>query len=137
MCEDQAERFLQVSPADDQLPVLTKSDLVAQTPPETLACSSYTGAGLPELCAAIRTRLLSSLEDSPPSPGTTAIRCAESLKSAQEFLQQAHTMASQPGNEELIATDVRAALHEIGQVVGAVYTDDILDRIFGQFCIGK
>ena len=40
------------------------------------------------------------------------------------------------GNE-LIAVELRTALHELGKVVGAVYTDDLLDRIFSKFCIGK
>jgi tRNA modification GTPase len=39
--------------------------------------------------------------------------------------------------EELVAADVRNALDELGKVVGAVYTDDVLDRIFSRFCIGK
>jgi tRNA modification GTPase len=37
----------------------------------------------------------------------------------------------------LVAVELRAALEEIGRVVGAVYTNDLLDRIFGTFCIGK
>ena len=32
---------------------------------------------------------------------------------------------------------MRMALDELGRVVGAVYTDDLLDRIFSRFCIGK
>jgi tRNA modification GTPase len=32
---------------------------------------------------------------------------------------------------------VRSALDDLGRVVGAVYTDDVLDRIFSRFCIGK
>ena len=39
--------------------------------------------------------------------------------------------------EELAAAELRTALDELGRVVGAVYTDDILDRIFSRFCIGK
>ena len=39
--------------------------------------------------------------------------------------------------EELIADEVRAALEEIGKMAGVVYTDDVLDRIFSRFCIGK
>ncbi len=39
--------------------------------------------------------------------------------------------------EELIATEVRVALNELGKVAGAVYTEDVLDRIFSRFCIGK
>ena len=41
------------------------------------------------------------------------------------------------GGEELVALDLRLALDELGKVVGAVVTDDILDRIFQRFCIGK
>ena len=39
--------------------------------------------------------------------------------------------------EELIATEVRVALSELGKVAGAVYSEDLLDRIFSRFCIGK
>ena len=35
------------------------------------------------------------------------------------------------------SVDVRDALDELGKVTGAVYTDDILDRVFSKFCIGK
>ena len=41
------------------------------------------------------------------------------------------------GGNELVAVELRAALAELGKVVGAVYTDDLLDRIFSTFCIGK
>ena len=41
------------------------------------------------------------------------------------------------GGKELIAAEVRAALDDIGKAVGAVYTEDVLDRIFSRFCIGK
>jgi tRNA modification GTPase len=36
-----------------------------------------------------------------------------------------------------VAAEIRAALDDLGQVLGAVYTEDILDRIFSRFCIGK
>jgi tRNA modification GTPase len=37
----------------------------------------------------------------------------------------------------LVAAELRRALSELGKIVGAVDTDDILDRIFSRFCIGK
>ena len=37
----------------------------------------------------------------------------------------------------MLAIEIREALAHLGQIVGAVYTDDILDRIFSRFCIGK
>ena len=38
---------------------------------------------------------------------------------------------------EVLALELRARLDELGAIVGAVYTDDLLDRIFSRFCIGK
>ena len=40
-------------------------------------------------------------------------------------------------SEELVAAELRTALDELGKVVGQIYTDDVLDRIFSRFCIGK
>jgi tRNA modification GTPase len=39
--------------------------------------------------------------------------------------------------EEFVAGDLRVTLEELGRVAGSVYTDDLLDRIFSRFCIGK
>ena len=47
-----------------------------------------------------------------------------------------HAGQSQIG-DEIIAAEIRQALDELGQIVGTVYTDDILDLVFGRFCIGK
>ena len=38
---------------------------------------------------------------------------------------------------DLIASDIRSALHYLGEITGEVTTDDILGNIFGKFCIGK
>ena len=68
---------------------------------------------------------------------STAVRCRESLHDAAARLQSARRLVAQRGGEELVAVELRDALDQLGQVVGAVYTDDILDRIFSRFCIGK
>ena len=39
--------------------------------------------------------------------------------------------------DELVAAEIRNSLDHLGEVVGAVYTDDVLDRVFSRFCIGK
>ena len=41
------------------------------------------------------------------------------------------------GAPELAALELRGALDELGEMVGAIYTDELLDRIFSRFCIGK
>jgi tRNA modification GTPase len=56
---------------------------------------------------------------------------------AAQSLGTALDLAQQDAGDELIAAELRIALAELGKVVGAVYTDDLLDRIFRTFCIGK
>ena len=67
----------------------------------------------------------------------TAARCHDSLAAAIDALRRAHTLAAGDGQQELVAVELRVALDEIAKMAGAVYTDDILDRIFSRFCIGK
>jgi tRNA modification GTPase len=38
---------------------------------------------------------------------------------------------------DLVALDLRAAVQAVGEVVGKTTTDDLLDRIFSRFCLGK
>jgi tRNA modification GTPase len=69
--------------------------------------------------------------------GSTAIRVRESLEMADASLQRAVAIAEAERDEDLLALELREALQELGRITGAVYTDDILDRIFSRFCIGK
>ena len=122
---------------------LTKSDLprhpdfdAARTPPGAIAVSSRTGEGIALLRARLREVVLAS-----PAGGDivlgTALRCRELLDAAAECLGRAEKLVEDRGGEELVAAEVRAALDEIGKAAGAVYTEDVLDRIFSRFCIGK
>jgi tRNA modification GTPase len=52
-------------------------------------------------------------------------------------LRRAHALALEGDPPELLALELREALNEVGEMVGAVWTDDLLDRIFSRFCIGK
>ena len=61
---------------------------------------------------------------------STSNRFARSIDRARQLVADGQ-------GEELVAAEVRIALDQLGHVVGAVYTDDILDRIFSRFCIGK
>ena len=73
----------------------------------------------------------------PRTVAGTAVRCRVSLEAASAALQGALRLAASSGGEELIAAEMRVALGALGRVVGAVYTDDLLDQIFSRFCIGK
>ena len=124
----------------DELCVQTKVDLLdcaLNSAEQGLACSSVTQAGLQQLQQEIGRRLTESASAAGSVVGSTAARSHESLRSAGAALTRAAELVDSLGGEELIALEIRAGLQEVGQVVGTVYTDDILDRIFQQFCIGK
>ena len=100
-----------------------------------LQTSGETGEGLDALRSAIATRIRESLPGE-SVPGTSE-RCRESLLRAGESLQSASSTLTLGGGDELVAIDLRQALDDLGRVVGAVIADDVLDRIFRKFCIGK
>jgi tRNA modification GTPase len=110
--------------------------LLADAPSDTVSTSAETGAGLDELRAAIA-RALRSKDSDGDLPAGTAARCRGSLVRAGAALRSASVSLLAGGGDELVAFDVRLAAEELGRVVGAVVTDDILDRIFRRFCIGK
>jgi tRNA modification GTPase len=93
---------------------------------------------LDKLGSLIRQRLASETAVGRSSVITaTAERCRESVGLASSSLNQAALAAARHVGEELVAAELRVALAELGKVIGAVYTDDLLDRIFKTFCIGK
>ena len=102
------------------------------------ATSALQGTGLDDLAAAIRSRLTSSRGATRQWLGMTAARCRESLDAVSLALDRAENAAATESiGDELIAVDVREALDHLGRILGTVYTDDILDRVFSKFCIGK
>jgi len=118
--------------------VFTKSDLPSAVTAAAgeLAVSSVTGAGMEQLRTTLEARLR-TLAEPVTGVAATAARCRESLREAAAHLTAARDAAIAELGEELVAADVRSALQCIGQVTGAIYTDDILDKIFSTFCIGK
>ena len=123
--------------AEPVLVAFTKCDqpLRSERQLTAIETSSVTGLGLKELAAAIRRSVISSPGET--TVAGTAERCQDSLRLAWEALSRAQSLNQHRAGEELVAAELRFALTELGKVVGTVYTDDILDRIFSRFCIGK
>jgi tRNA modification GTPase len=105
---------------------------------EDVLISAQAEIGLDELRQRIAERLAGSGSRTSAWLGMTAARCRDSLTQAAAALQRAEVAANTASHsEELLAVDLRDALDHLGIIVGAVYTDDLLDRIFSKFCIGK
>ena len=61
----------------------------------------------------------------------------DALGLAQQALQQVLSGLQSDVPSDLIAIDLRDALHHLGSITGQVTTDELLGNIFSRFCIGK
>jgi tRNA modification GTPase len=117
-----------------------RSPLPAGSPlpaPRFLETSAVTGLGILKLKDAIRAAALRTIGPRSEVVVGTAVRCSESLRLAAAALDRTRGAVRERLGEELVAAELRVAVSELGKVAGAVYTDDLLDRIFSRFCIGK
>jgi tRNA modification GTPase len=116
--------------------VLAKSDTQDWSAPSSneLILSSLTGHGIDALEAVISARAKEDLTTSEMAP-LTRLRHKEAVKSSIEALERALNAEGQA--PELIAEDLRLAARHLGQIIGRVDMEDVLDRLFSQFCIGK
>jgi tRNA modification GTPase len=115
------------------LALATKADLVA-TPPDRVPVSALSGAGLADL--------KHQLADAARGHGRPALapslsRCRHHVEACLAHLRQAHAVVLYEEPPELLALELHGALDQLGEMVGAIYTEDLLDRIFSRFCIGK
>jgi tRNA modification GTPase len=130
---DAGEAALLRAPGPPVLAVATKCDL-AEPPPGVPATSAVTGAGLEALCELLAERARSHAR---PPLAPSLSRCRHHVEACLAHLRQAHSIALFQEPPELLALELRGALDQLGEMVGAVYTEDLLDRIFSRFCIGK
>jgi tRNA modification GTPase len=107
----------------------------AFTDPAADCCTSVIGEpGIADLRRMIAARLHLQTGD---APFGVAERCIEGLNRAAARLEETRRDFFDGGGLELLAAGLRLSLDDLGELVGAVYTDDLLDRIFSRFCIGK
>lgn len=59
------------------------------------------------------------------------------LKEAEESLDRVNYSLSNDIPTDLVAMDIRQCLHHLGEITGNINTEDLLDSIFSNFCIGK
>ncbi|CAO4182898.1 tRNA uridine-5-carboxymethylaminomethyl(34) synthesis GTPase MnmE [Methylorubrum aminovorans] len=116
------------------LRVRTKSDLAPGEGEGTLAVSAITGAGLDALLDAVQAAAAASLGQGDAL--VTRERHRAALTRAAGHLDR---VAAAPAGfpPELIAEDLRLAVRALGEVGGHVGVEEMLDRLFSGFCIGK
>ena len=97
-----------------------------------LPISAKTGAGLADLLARLEAEVTKRMNLS-GSPALTRHRHRESLENCRIYLQVALGSTA----PELMAEELRQAAQALGRITGKVGVEDVLDKIFRDFCIGK
>lgn len=117
--------------------MLNKADLIAQKEDQAdkIFISTVTKQGFEELKLKIKEFIgKQSIED---MEFITNSRQQECLEKAKTALEQALLATQIREFQDLISIDVKSALLNLDEITGEVITDDILNNIFDNFCIGK
>jgi tRNA modification GTPase len=129
----------QVAGADFCLLVVDASATAPMLPPELprASVSAKTGGGV----EAFKAQLAAALERGGVAPDggdfVVGVRHAEALRRGAKYLAAAVALLRQGAAAELAASDVRLALDALGEIVGRVDNEQMLDKLFAAFCIGK
>jgi tRNA modification GTPase len=137
-------------PGAARLVVWSRIDLpgARPAPPHAVAVSARTGAGLDRLRAALARRLgFATAEDDPgaDAPGESgaglvrelSARHRAALAAAGEALAAARALLAEAAPLDLAADALRDALDALDGIGGRTTPEDLLDRIFARFCLGK
>lgn len=117
--------------------VINKVDVTpVPAKPGVFPVSVRTGDGMDALLAALEERVVASmgLRD---QPSLTRARHRRALEAAADYLGRAGAALEDEREPELVAEDVRLAARALGRITGRVDVEEILDVVFGEFCIGK
>ncbi len=118
--------------------VLNKIDLVGEAPGldgDTVRLSAKTGAGIDDLRRRIRE--LAGYEDQGVGAFTARRRHVAALMTAQSHFATGRAALEHSAAGELFAEELRLSQQALGEITGAVSSDELLGRIFSEFCIGK
>lgn len=141
---DDNDRFvLEKAATTANLIVINKSDLPQMIEPGALngskkvSVSAKTGEGLSDLRDAVRAFLLEQKTDLADDLVLTTERQHESVVRAGQALSIALDALDRQVPHEMVLLDLYGAVEALDELTGEVVTEDILDRIFSTFCIGK
>lgn len=119
------------APGGEVIQVRPKSDLGPERAGPGLAVSSTTGAGLDELLAEI----VASAGSLVPAPRQLALSLREAAL-AEEMVESLHAVAERD-DPLLAAEELRRARHALDRLTGRAGVEEMIDQLFGRYCLGK
>ena len=130
--------FLVINKAD--LPhVIDKKELASLAPDvmPPIWISAKHGEGIPALKDAIHSLALNGADCGHTLTIVSNIRHKMAIEKTRDLLSKARDGILQGLSPEFPAFDIRQALESLGEIAGETVTEEVLDRIFATFCIGK
>jgi tRNA modification GTPase len=122
----------------DAASVQSLSDVLrVRTRSTILPISVRTGEGLEALKVAIQTQCVKPSFEPSDSVLVTHVRHRVALERAEASLSESVASIEQGLEPEFVAVDLQGAADALGEIVGAITSDEVLNRIFSEFCIGK
>jgi len=120
------------------LVVGNKADVARGAAPEAdIAVSALTGDGIPRLRELILEAVAPAGAFEQETGFITSLRHAQLLRESVSYLEKAAAAVAAAIPHEMLLLDLYGALRPIDAITGATTADDILNRIFSTFCIGK
>jgi tRNA modification GTPase len=102
-----------------------------------LEVSALTGEGIEDVKMAIKNLAVGRQYEAGDSVRVSRLRHKTLLLNADTALQNALAAMDETRSAECVALELRIALNALGEIVGVITNEDILDQIFQEFCIGK
>ncbi len=118
--------------------VMNKIDLKNEMDLEDqIGISAKTGLGIHDLTNKLKESILSNANYSEKSAIVSNIRHFHCLNSAKDSLTAVISSINEKYSNEFVAVDLRNAISQLGEIIGEVTSEDVLNNIFSKFCIGK
>lgn len=142
----QDESLIDEADSARTIAVLNKLDRMTQRPPQWVhrvahlphvPLSALTGEGMDSLEESVRYWALDDERPQLEHALITNLRQEQAARQAVESIENALEGVNNNLGDELLAIDLGRALDALGDIVGETTTDDLLERIFAEFCIGK
>ncbi len=132
------KELLNLTPTEKIITILNKVDLENSSEKGAdVYISALTGYGINNLFAKLKEKAFGENSYTEQSSIVSNSRHYECLKKAKQYLFSATNAIKQKLSGEYISVDLRNAENSLGEIIGEVTSDDILNNIFSRFCIGK
>ena len=136
--EDLHSELLKLTTEDKIIYITNKIDLGPRNNKLLgLGISAKTGEGINTFIETLKNRSFTAENFSEKNVLVTNLRHKKALQNAANFLTKAVLSIDKDLSGEFISVDLRNAENSLGEIIGEVTSEDILNNIFSQFCIGK